>query len=135
VTAAAGISEARGDTVEVSAAAFPATAAVAVEEAPAVPENEMMDMIPTIAGAVALVIVALALVLMSRGGKKSGAIAASGTMEALPGGQAALMSPSSATDAVEMSGMASDVMQLVERQPEEIATLLRSWLADQRERV
>ena len=45
------------------------------------------------------------------------------------------MSSASAADAVEMSGMASDVMQLVERQPEEIATLLRSWLADQRERV
>ena len=53
----------------------------------------------------------------------------------VPGGRAALMSPASAADAVEMSGMASDVMQLVERQPEEIATLLRSWLADQRERV
>ena len=135
VTAAAGISEARGDTVEVSAAAFPATAAAEIEEEPAVPESGMMDMIPTIAGAVALVVVAIALVLMSRGGKKSGAIAASGTVEALPGGRAALMSPSSAADAVEVSGMASDVMQLVERQPEEIATLLRSWLADQRERV
>jgi flagellar M-ring protein FliF len=135
VTAAAGISEARGDTVEVSAAAFPATVAAEIEEEPAVPESGMIDMIPTIAGAVALVVVAIALVLMSRGGKKSGAIAASGTVEALPGGRAALMSPSSAADAVEVSGMASDVMQLVERQPEEIATLLRSWLADQRERV
>ena len=135
VTAAAGISEARGDTVEVSAAAFPATAAAEVEEEPAVAESGMMDMIPTIAGAVALVVVAIALVLMSRGGKKSGAIAASGAVEALPGGRAALMSPSSAADAVEVSGMASDVMQLVERQPEQIATLLRSWLADQRERV
>ena len=94
-----------------------------------------MDLIPTVAGALALLVVAIALVLMSRGGKKSGALKASGAMEALPGGRAALMSSASAADAVEMSGMASDVMQLVERQPEEIATLLRSWLADQRERV
>ncbi len=135
VTAAAGISEARGDTVEVSAAAFPATTAVEVVEEPAVEESGIMDLIPTVAGALALVVVAIALVLMSRGGKKSGALTASGAVEALPGGRAALMSPASAADAVEMSGMASDVMQLVERQPEEIATLLRSWLADQRERV
>ncbi len=134
VTAAAGISETRGDTVEVSTAAFPASIAEEPVEEPAVEENEMMDLIPTVAGAVALVIVAIALVLMSRGGKKSEAISASGAVEALPGGRAALMS-SSAADAVEVSGMASDVMQLVERQPEEIATLLRSWLADQRERV
>ncbi len=134
VTAAAGISETRGDTVEVSTAAFPASVAVEPVEEPAVEENEMMALIPTVGGAVALVIVAIALVLMSRGGKKSEAISASGAVEALPGGRAALMS-SSAADAVEVSGMASDVMQLVERQPEEIATLLRSWLADQRERV
>jgi flagellar M-ring protein FliF len=135
VTAAAGISETRGDTVEVSTAAFPATAVADVVEEPVVEEGGMMDLIPTVAGALALLVVAVALVLMSRGGKKSGALTASGAVEALPGGRAALMSPTSAADAVEMSGMASDVMQLVERQPEEIATLLRSWLADQRERV
>ena len=73
---------------------------------------------------------------MSRSGRKASSIEASGAYEALPGGQrSALVGTSSASDAIEMSGMASDVMTLVERQPEEIATLLRSWLADQRERV
>jgi flagellar M-ring protein FliF len=136
VTAAAGISAERGDTVEVSAAAFPATVtAEALAEEPVAAESGMMDLIPTIAGALALVVVAVALVLMSRGGKKSSSISASGTLEALPGGRSPALMGSSAADAIEMSGMASDVMQLVERQPEEIATLLRSWLADQRERV
>jgi flagellar M-ring protein FliF len=138
VTAAAGISAERGDTVEVSTAAFPAIASAAdvAEEPAAAGGGGIMDLIPTIAGALALVVVAVALVLMSRGGKKSGSISASGAIEALPAGRGnALVGTSSAADAIEMSGMASDVMQLVERQPEEIATLLRSWLADQRERV
>lgn len=135
ITAAAGIDAARGDTVEVSAAAFPAINAMdATEELP-VEDGGILDLVTTIAGALALVVVAVALVLMTRGGKNAKNVKTNVSAEALAaGGTPALVGAGGAAEALEMGGMASDVMQLVERQPEEIATLLRSWLADDESR-
>ena len=135
VTAAAGIDVDRGDTVEVSAVAFPAVAALEASEELPIEDGGMLDLVTTIAGALALVVVAIAMVLMTRGGKKSKKVETQITAEALPIGDRspALVGAAGgpgAAEALEMGGMASDVMELVERQPEEIATLLRSWLAD-----
>ncbi len=135
VTAAAGIQTERGDTVEVSSAAFPATAVPAAADAEAAPAESggMSDLIPTVVGALVLMVVVVALFLMSRGGKHGG----QARLVAAPMGELGSGSGSSAAGAL-IGGRAEtefggDVLAMVERQPEEIATLLRSWLADRRE--
>lgn len=125
VTAAAGIQADRGDSVEVSAAPFPPPADVAeIEE---VASGGFMAMIPTILGGVLLLIVAVGLFLMSRGGGGGAQVAL--PVQAIEGATYV----ESNYDAAQFNSMTSDVAQLVERQPEEIATLLRSWLADRRD--
>ncbi len=124
VSAAAGISTDRGDSLEVSAAPFPKPAEVEeLEEA----TGGIMTMIPTILGVVLVLVVAVGMFLMTRGGGS----------EPLPAVAApALEGPGfipAGVDPGQFQNMTSDVMQLVERQPEEIATLLRSWLADRRD--
>ncbi len=126
VAAAIGLDPARGDTIQVSAAAFPAPDATAAD-AQAAPEqtSSIMDLIPNVAGALVLLLVGLALFLQTRGGKHEVQVA-TWSPEALPGGD---------RDDLALDDMATDVLALVDRQPEEIATLLRSWLADNREPV
>lgn len=131
IAAAVGADAQRGDTVEVSTAAFPALPEVeeTVEET-----GGMMTLIPTIIGALVLFLVTVGLFLMTRGGKKKakkGEIL--GLPEALMAGQ--VVDAQSLAQANVVQGLTDDVVQLVERQPEEIATLLRSWLADRREPV
>ncbi len=134
VTAAIGAQDQRGDTVEVSAVPFPALPE-AVEEAP-VEEGGIMTLLPTIIGALVLLLVTVALFLMSRGGKKK---ARKGEIveltQALSGGDGAVIDANDMANQNAVLGLTDDVIQLVERQPEEIATLLRSWLADRRETV
>jgi hypothetical protein len=76
---------------------------------------------------------------MSRGGKKPKAIAIDATVPALgaPSGGADGADANMATAALGHgtstdSNIPPDVMTLVQRQPEEIAVLLRGWLADRR---
>lgn len=131
VTAAAGIQAERGDSLAVSAIPFPA----APETEPAVPEatGGIGDLVPTVIGALVIVVVAVALFLMSRSGRKRsrGAGDALGALPAPPlDGTEQMMAAGGPSD-----GLTDDVIQLVEKQPEEIATLLRSWLADRREPV
>ena len=134
VTAAIGAQDQRGDTVEVSAVPFPALPE-AVEEAP-VEEGGIMTLLPTIIGALVLLLVTVALFLMSRGGKRK---ARKGEIveltQALSGGDGAVIDANDMANQNAVLGLTDDVIQLVERQPEEIATLLRSWLADRRETV
>jgi flagellar M-ring protein FliF len=135
VTAAVGIQDQRGDTVEVSAVPFPA-----VEEADEVVAEEtggIMSLLPTALGGLVLVVVAVALFLMSRTGKKSRSTSADLMLDelALPGGGHHVIDAGALARAQQVQGLTEDVVDLVERQPEEIATLLRSWLADRRETV
>ncbi len=126
VAAAIGLDPARGDTIEVSAAAFPAPAGdITDPQATDAQSSSVMDLIPNVAGALVLLLVGLALFLQSRGGKHEVQVAA-WSPDALPGGD---------QNDLALDDMATDVLALVDRQPEEIATLLRSWLADNRETV
>ena len=140
VAAAIGLETSRGDTVEVSTVAFPAPEVVdeAAADTEAAPGGSIFDLLPEIIGAAILVIVAIGLLLMSRGGKSSG-------VEVLPEDWSprelppetraelaqALGAPMTADPMQDLEG---NVLDLVERQPEEIANLLRSWLADRRTR-
>lgn len=128
VAAAIGLDPSRGDTVQVTAAAFPAEAVpdVATTPDPASASGGIMDLVPNLAGALVLLLVAVALFLQTRGGKHEVQVAA-WNPEALPEGDP--------RETLALDDMASDVLALVDRQPEEIATLLRSWLADRREPV
>jgi flagellar M-ring protein FliF len=132
VAAAIGADIERGDTVEVSAVAFPALPEdVAADEEPS---GGMMAMLPTIIGGVVLLLVTVGLFLMTRNGTKKvqkGEIV--GMPSALMAGEVLDAEALSRHNAVQ--GLTDDVIELVERQPEEIATLLRSWLADRRETV
>jgi flagellar M-ring protein FliF len=131
VAAAIGVQPDRGDTIEVTAVPFPASAVPSAED-PAPAGGSILDLIPKVVGGLALLVVAAALFLMSGGSKrKSGKAGVLGEPAALPAGGM----PAGALGDVEVGGLAADVVELVDRQPEEIATLLRSWLADRRETV
>lgn len=126
VAAAAGIQDDRGDSLEVSAAPFPKPDDIQADEEPEA-SGGIMDLVPTIVGSVLLLVVAAGLFLMTR--SKGGKDDSSAPVAALGG--ATYYEPG--FDPSQFQGMTSDVIQLVERQPEEIATLLRSWLADRRD--
>jgi flagellar M-ring protein FliF len=132
VGAAVGLQAERGDTVEVSAVPFPAAPEPEAVEEP----SGVMTMLPTIIGAVVVLVVSVALFLMTRSGKKRGKAKKGEVvdgLEALPAGQVYDAEALAKVNA--MNGMTDDVIGLVERQPEEIAILLRSWLADRRDPV
>ena len=131
ITAAVGLDTARGDTISVSAVAYPIPE---VAEEPAAAEAAPMDimsMIPQFIGGLVLFIVTVALLLMARGGKKDKNATAVELNQpaALPGGDAAGGALPGRAEGAEIH---PEVMNLVQRQPEEIAVLLRSWLADRR---
>ena len=135
VTAALGMDTERGDSVVVSSVAFPAPVAVPDETETAAPAATAggNDMIPQIAGGAALLVVAVALLLLTRGKKP----AEGGTPDmaaALPGpmrvgGSGAYAAPAASLGP---SRAQEDVVGLIEQQPQEVAVLLRSWLADRR---
>jgi flagellar M-ring protein FliF len=154
VTAAAGIDPARGDTVSVAALPFDTTAAEAaqaeLEAARAAEESERTDsMLRTgVLGGLVLVMVVAFLVASRR--RKAGAmeelqqaedaqflqaVAVGDGAAALGAGDGAGLTALPAAPnarALEMAGKREEVAQLVERQPEEVAELLRGWLADRR---
>jgi flagellar M-ring protein FliF len=158
VNAAAGIDGKRGDVVSVQAMAFDhsATEAAAKEQkaaAAAKTKAQMMNFART--GGV-LLIVLVALFLAWRSAKKAGVtrypvpgVLSAGPVqaEALHAALSALSSPSaSPSQSIEPSDrferpalptpVANDVndelAELIERQPEEVASILRGWLADRR---
>ena len=143
VAAAIGADTARGDEITVTTAAFPAP----VEADPvdiAGPAAAGNDMIPQAVGGAVLALVVLALLFMARGAKKkvvgtvdidaaapaglpAPAMAGVGARGAASdGGEGAALPP------VAEGSIQPDVIDMVQRQPEEIAVLLRGWLADRR---
>jgi flagellar M-ring protein FliF len=136
IAAAVGLDTANGDTLSVSAIPFPLVEEVAVDTTPAAPPaTDIMSLIPQAVGGLVIVIVAAALLFMSRGGKTPKAVPIEATQPALGAstGSGSAESeyagvPGGAID----SSIPPDVLTLVQRQPEEIAVLLRGWLADRR---
>lgn len=131
VAAAVGLDTLRGDLVEVSAIPFPAAddAPTAVEEPE---ESPIQAHLAEIAGGALLLIVALSLLFMGRSRRRRPVEAAlkpalepAPTLEALPVGAPEAVVPAE-------PNIHEDVVDLVQSQPEEIAALLRSWLADRR---
>ncbi|MDJ0496692.1 MAG: flagellar basal-body MS-ring/collar protein FliF [Acidimicrobiia bacterium] len=128
VAAAVGLDTTRGDSISVSAIAYPVPEVVAEEPAAEAAAMDPMAMIPQAVGGLALLIVVVSLLLMARGGsKKSKAAALEVVQPALAGGAKAAVG-----EGEDAASIHPEVMNLVQRQPEEIAVLLRSWLADRR---
>jgi flagellar M-ring protein FliF len=132
VTAAVGLDTNRGDSISISAVAFPAAdEATEDTEAAAAGGLDPLSMIPQAIGGLVMLVVAIALFLMTRGGKKAGPeLALEATPAALPGGERG--ADRELVGAAVGDAIHPEVMSLVQKQPEEIAVLLRSWLADRR---
>ena len=146
ITASIGLSVDRGDSLVVTAVPFEPVAELEAGEAPALlaaddePASNPLDLVPQAIGGVVLLAVAVMLIMMAR---KSAAPPERAQAAALPAG-----SPSGGTgggaigdgnsvgqssgadgEALELeSPVRADVLDLVQRQPEDIATLLRGWL-------
>lgn len=150
VTTAAGVDAARGDTVAVSRMPFDTSASEAASEALAAEREqrqraETMSLVRQGLIALAVLVAVIVAVLMMRRGRREGPIDL-GRLEMVPAGPllpedgtqvldpapdlTALPGPRSAADAVTL--MRDEVTDLVERQPEDVAELLRGWLADRR---
>jgi flagellar M-ring protein FliF len=132
VTAAVGLDPSRGDTISVSTIAYPVAEAAADTTAPEAAATDVMGMLPQLIGGVVLLLVVGALLMMVRGATKKSKAAAVEILQpaALGDGEGNAM-----VEGGRGSGTTSiqpEVMNLVQRQPEEIAVLLRSWLADRR---
>jgi flagellar M-ring protein FliF len=155
VTAAAGINATRGDTVAVDTMAFDDTAAKAAQKelsqvAKAKSQQGMISLIKTVG---VLLLIGLVLLFVLRSTRK----ASRRVPIVIPPDMAELEGPRRTIDAQlvgderelvsvgagAMSSVAthdltpaaigqSDIVQLIERQPDEVAQLLRSWLADRR---
>ena len=141
VSAALGLDTGRGDTINVTAVPFPANAAKPAVTAPS--GQGLTSLVTQVAAAAVLVIVAFFLLLMARGRRKLRGdpleIAAVARQAMGPAGAAGLatgehrgMLGSASGNLPAVVSPRQDVMDLVTRQPEEIAVVLRSWLADRR---
>jgi len=137
VTAALGLDPARGDRVAVSTIPYPAAEP---EEEPEPQAPTLEDRLPTLVSAVVLLLVAVALFLMARRRRSKDtpapvAIAPPATVVQLaddyPEDETRQLEPVVAA-AQPTPRLQDEVTALVARQPEEIAVLLRSWLADRR---
>lgn len=138
VAAAAGLDAARGDVIEVSAAPFTLDVVDAAPLPAPSPVDEWVGRLPEIIGAVLMLGVVVSLLVMSRGRRRSGVAVdvprplpqpePDRVLASVGGGRRAADAPQPAFE----PSIADAVTDLVQRQPEEIATLLRSWLADRR---
>jgi flagellar M-ring protein FliF len=154
VTAAAGLQQARGDTVEISEMAFDTTAAKAAEEELAAQkkaeQSSSMTSMARTGGVVLIVLVTL--FLAYRSAKRAQVtrlpIALPAGSSTALGGGGAMSLPSAEPDielvldmpAVEALPavneqrieIQNEIGSLIDRQPEEVASVLRGWLADRR---
>jgi flagellar M-ring protein FliF len=126
VTAAAGIDPARGDRIAITRVAAPPAV-----ETPSEPAGlRLLELLPRLVALLVLLVIALALFLMSRR-RQEPTVEPSRVVPARV--QALPEVPSAAQDELPAGPTVKDeVAELVERQPEEIAALLRGWLADRR---
>ena len=130
VTSALGLQADRGDTIAVTPVPFPLGEDEAAAEAEAM---SMTDLITLIAALLVLVIVAVALFLMTRRRGRGGEAVDAEEVEWEPVQQlAAAHAETSAIELPQQSTVKEEVRELVSRQPDEIAALLRTWLADRR---
>ena len=149
VTAAAGIDAERGDVLSVSRMPFDSSSAeaagAALEEAKAVAAAEQKGQLirtGAIAGAVVLLAIVVLLLTLKRRKKVRRDEIDLGEMRVLEPGpgqreldrvdeddQRSLLPRQRTPDAAERR---TDVIELVERQPDDVAELLRGWLADRR---
>ena len=156
VNAAAGIDGERGDVVSVQAMAFDhsATEAAAKEEKAAAAAKSKDQLFSLVRTGGVLLIVLVALFLAWRSAKKAGVsryplpgVLSSGPVQAdaLHAALSALSAPGSAGapavdpgDRFERAALPSapvvndELAELIERQPDEVASILRGWLADRR---
>lgn len=136
VGAAVGIDPARGDSVSVSTVALPAadTVALTAEAEPASEPLDIMSLLPQAIGALVLLLTAAGMVLMGRSGKNKpvAVVAENPGSFALPAGEEERRELLAVGAGAAGEGVQSDVMSMVQRQPEDVAALLRGWLADKR---
>jgi len=124
----------------VSQVAFPAATVDGEEPGAAAASLDIMGMLPQAAGIVVLLAVAIALLLMARTGRKRSDDEDAETAAILDDANTELVTVNASVGAgVGADNRAgngddihADVMGMVQRQPEEIAALLREWLADPR---
>ncbi len=130
VAAAVGLDTTRGDTISVSTIPFPVPEVAAADTTPAAAESSMdvMSLIPQAVGGLVLLLVMGALLMMARGSKKARSAALEVVQPALGSGPSAV----GKGETEEGVSIHPEVMNLVQKQPEEIAVLLRTWLADRR---
>ncbi len=141
VAAAVGLDEARGDSVAVTSVPFPVSED---EPASAVAMGDMLERIPQFVALLVFVLVAVALFLMTRRTSDEPAPALAAAESPMPVIDIDDTSPAEEPEAPAVEAprrprptppddeLKREVSELVERQPEEIAALLRGWLADQR---
>ena len=128
VSAAVGLDAERGDAIAVSTLPFPA---MADEEEPAEP-NALTELVPQLVGVLVLLLVSVGLFLMTR---RRGMVVKEidrRQTPVLPAHEETRVLEPAEPAVVNTGGIKADVAELVQRQPEEIATLLRGWLADRR---
>lgn len=133
VNAALGLDPARGDTIAVSTVPFPA-----LEDAKdaAGGMDFLGDLLPRAIAGLVLLLVSVALFLMSRGRRRGMDEPTWGRVE-LTSGEGGEAFEIQGLEPIAVAGppeqnVTQDLNELVERQPEEIASLLRGWLADRR---
>ena len=151
VAAAAGIDPARGDVVEVSRMTFDDTAAKAAQEEMAALEaaqksEQRWSLVRTIAVLLVVGLVLLhAIRILRRGDRRVPVTLAVQELEArqqqaIAAEEAAMLAAQqrlpleAVSDPLEVRRLSvqAEIGELVERQPEEVAQLLRGWLADRR---
>lgn len=148
VSAAIGLDADRGDSVAVSKVAFPAVDEEAADEAAAEEQASLMGLLQQAVGAAVLLLVALALFLSSRRKGKGAKELAATPVSPIPSAPVAAVEEPKKDEALQAklldalpghieespvnTALRSEVADLVQAQPEQIATLLRGWLADRR---
>jgi len=133
VSAALGVDASRGDQVAVSLIPFPAPADTSTPAADTTPASSPLDMLPQALGGLVLLLVVGTLLFMLRGANKRvvAPIDMGSANAGLPGRTDRATEDGQPARVVDQ-GVRPDVIDLVQRQPEEIAVLLRGWLADRR---
>jgi flagellar M-ring protein FliF len=143
VAAAIGIDAARGDAIQVTAAAFPAADQGDTTGADAAPEASAgSDAMTQYAGAAAVVMIVVALLFMTRSGKgragrrKSTIDDAAGETMTLPAGTSPAALPAGAARApaplsnVDPDALEHTVRSLASEKPEDVAALVSDWLKE-----
>jgi flagellar M-ring protein FliF len=145
VTQAAGLQPARGDAVTVSAMPFDTSALEAAEKdakaAEAAKKTEQMMGFAKTGATVLMVLIALAVVIFLTRKKGTGYTATpispfeiESLLPALPSGSMSMgeLEEDTSPEGLERAKVDREISSLIEKQPEEVAGLLRSWLADRR---